>query len=46
MHTTEQRREIFKSCEKEMLFLHEIINAAHTGLPVCTVSKRPAICCI
>ena len=25
MHTTEQRREIFKSCEKEMLFLHEIM---------------------
>ena len=25
MHTTEQRREIFKSCEKKMLFLHEIM---------------------
>ena len=25
MHTTEQRREIFKSCEKEMLFLHAMI---------------------
>ena len=25
MHTTEQRREIFKSCEKEVLFLHEIM---------------------
>ena len=25
MHTTEQRIEIFKSCEKEMLFLHEIM---------------------
>lgn len=25
MHTTEQRREIFKSYEKEILFLNEII---------------------
>lgn len=25
MHTTEQRREIFKSCEKEILFINEII---------------------